>query len=226
MSDSSGFNFGEDDLDEFLDANTFSFGSDALEMALDDLDDAPTTRGVQFNPMVSVCGGGQIPLAAGDGFWDTLQYLPREAFNTMGGRRDSLSSHELDETEGSMSESKLFNSSGSMPESPGSGSLSLGDLASPKEEEIGIMEVFSEGVYTKGQQLLDYMSKVLKGDSDDELRLDEDDSAQPQDEDLQESLTEEEGNDSKSKRLTAFVPNMASNPAGATSTTNNALTLK
>jgi hypothetical protein len=68
----------EDDLDQFMDALTFSFGSfNSTDMtSLPDKEVIPCTvgRGVKFNPVVNIMGGSAIPLAAGDGFWDTLQY--------------------------------------------------------------------------------------------------------------------------------------------------------
>lgn len=70
----------EDDLDQFYDAATFSFGSYSDVLSLPDMDmggggGAIAAAGVKFNPMVSIMGSDcEIPLAAGDGFWDTLQY--------------------------------------------------------------------------------------------------------------------------------------------------------
>jgi len=226
----------EDDLNEFLDANTFCFGMDGLETAMEDLHDMPLKACVKFNPMVSIFGGGQVPIAAGDGFWDTLQYECTGSNAT--GRRSSLSLNDLDGTEGSLSESKLFNDSGSASasmslgdiNSPGSGSgsasLNLDDIASPGDGGGGgIREVFFEGgsIYTKGQQLLDFMSKVLKGDSDEDLLVDEDDAVQTNVADLQGSFVEGgESSSSLKGAIAAVVPNSGSNSAAA----NAGLTLQ
>lgn len=58
-----------DNDSEFFDAATFEF--DAGNSSGYDLGDA---KGISFDPQVQICGGGIVPLAAGDGYWDTLQY--------------------------------------------------------------------------------------------------------------------------------------------------------
>jgi hypothetical protein len=76
---SSGYDNDDDDLDDFLDANTFSFGSlKSTDMLA--CDDAAVflpkaARAVRFNTLVDVFDGAvdQVPIAEGDGFWDTLR---------------------------------------------------------------------------------------------------------------------------------------------------------
>jgi hypothetical protein len=228
---SPGSSDSDDDLGDFLDAQTFSFGSDGFEMeAIEGLDDMPLKSGVKFNPMVTIFGGGQIPIAAGDGFWDTLQY-ESTGLNALG-RRSSLSLNDLEDTEGSMSESKLLNDSGSASGSA-SASMSLGDIASPGDEEGagGIKEVFFDGgaIYTKGQQFLDYMTSVFKGDSDKDLLVDEDDVKDESADlsNLHGSLKGEESSSSLKGATAALFPNPVSNTAATTSNaTRAALTLQ
>jgi hypothetical protein len=201
----------EDDLGEFLDANMFSFGSDGMEIADGDLYDLPLKTGVKFDPMVTILGGGQVPIAAGDGFWDTLQY-ECTGLDAVG-RRGSLSLNDLEGPEGSMGDSA---------------SISLGDIGSP-----GDIDVRGGGIK---EQIMNYMSKVFRGDSDDDLLVDNDDMVHNRAANLPSSL--EENSKSNSRLVAPAVPNSANSTAAATAsgnattattsnlTTNAALTLQ
>jgi hypothetical protein len=85
MMNHSGHSMDSEDLDQFFDAATFSFGSSfgsagsgagayAVVTAAASSALGARSSGVRFNPVVSILGGCDIPLANGDGYWDTLQY--------------------------------------------------------------------------------------------------------------------------------------------------------
>lgn len=188
-----------DSDDGFFDANTFSFGSDMGLSASDLYDDVDVSDcGVQFNPVVAVFGGGQIPLAAGDGYWDTLQFV-RES----DARCDSLTNVFGDDaSEGSMS-TLGGQEPGRESANDSSGSISASDLNPPEndvegdadegevEDEkggIGLMGAFSAA----GYQFVDYLSKAFNDDDEDDLLLDEND---PQNQ-VQNVVAESTGRDS------------------------------
>jgi hypothetical protein len=84
MMNHSGHSMDSEDLDQFYDAATFSFGSSfgsagsgtGVEAVATTASSSALGRssGVRFDPVVSILGGCDIPLANGDGYWDTLQY--------------------------------------------------------------------------------------------------------------------------------------------------------
>jgi hypothetical protein len=155
---------GDDDL-EFFDVESFSFSD------LRTLENVPLARGVQFDPVVTICGGSQIPLAAGDGFWDTLQYEEPES---LGDSARSLSLHDLDEDEGSM---HSLNES-SVSASGGNRSMSLSELTnSPVKAPAtaaggdGMLKVAAVAL---GGRLQRFVAKTLSEEDDDDLIVHDD----------------------------------------------------
>lgn len=148
--------------EHFFDAESFSFSDTKL-------DNVPLARGVQFNPFVSVFGGSQIPLAAGDGYWDTLQYEKPQALLEDSG---SLNVGDLEE-EGPM---PAFNQRKSLSNNDNN-SMSLADInnspkAPPPAEGGGRLMGVAHATVVDATDFLkrgfDFVAKAFKDDESDE----------------------------------------------------------
>lgn len=106
-------NTNSEDEGDFFDAGQFSFGSRISMYSSDSVDDNIVNQsgngggsggnGISFNPDVQILGTNTIiPIAQGDGFWDTQQYEPKQldildnAAAAIGGLVRQLSSRSME----------------------------------------------------------------------------------------------------------------------------------
>jgi len=162
----------DDSDDKFLDAAQWSFGSSANVSLFSCSESIPAEpapaagRNVRFNSEVGIMGGGKIPIAAGDGWWDTLQYLNKPNRFCLK-KEASTTSLDLADLGGGSNHSK-------------DGSMSLTDLAQHSEASLSVNEATAKdgaeanvaGAFAMGP-LMAFFSKAFNQSDDEDVPQDD-----------------------------------------------------